>query len=436
MKNKSFISIASLALVLSLSACGGRESKIDLNNLTGISKEEFTYALTQASVNSAKILSMTGDGTRSKDLTKLYTGGLSYLASSEKETISSKLVIGSNYTIDVSGVLKIEKADKSGKNKSETKEEQSYYLLKDPTITDNKNYDLCEYTKSESNGIINEQNVVVTPNIANDGNVNNVFNKFALSNSIICDLLNFSYTEYGKQGDDIIAYKKTTTQSTDSNPLYPNDTTKSVNTVSTAINAIQLSKDSSLGYVLKKFYVNTSLSYVTNFELKQIATPIVVSETSSTATLAYGERVSGRVGTYPVSTEKAKLFISSFAADSPYSLISSNDLNLNDVTAVEKSKNPNYKGTKYVGNLRITNSDSLYLYAFTTNIAIAETTPDYEKYGFSSIDFASIAFDTITDPLINNHKFIKFEKGLYSMTVEFNESNELTKLSISYYGNI
>src|SRR5574344_11901 len=100
MKKRLFTSVALLAMVLTMGACGSNSNKkLDLDNLKGISREEYSTAMAQAAANSRYLSKMSAVVTTEFDNTKLYTGGLSSIANSSSRVEKADVEIGSNYAV-------------------------------------------------------------------------------------------------------------------------------------------------------------------------------------------------------------------------------------------------------------------------------------------------------------------------------------------------
>lgn len=433
MKKRIFTSVALLAMVLTMGACGSNSNKkLDLDNLKGISREEYSTAMAQAAANSRYLSKMSAVVTTEFDNTKLYTGGLSSIANSSSRVEKADVEIGSNYAVYQTASLNVTSSNKTGTVKSESTAIATSYLMKNPNSTASPVlYDMCTEQSMTEDGVTSKTNEVNNEGVATDETVAAFFQVNVVQDIASQGAFTNTYAIQGKQGDAIVAYTKTITSGSEANPLYPGDTTKKISYTETNVKAIKLIKNSKLGYVLDQEYESNTKSYPTNLELEKIASPIITAQESESCEYKYEDLKALTLPSYPAEeVDEPVLVFSTFNKTSPYALVSTASLALANVTDYEKSINKDYNGTKYSGVVKFMASGNYV--SFSTQEATELDTPIYEKYGFGNITASSIVGDTVQDAKIADHNFISVKNGYYSMTVEFDNGGVLKTLSMSY----
>jgi hypothetical protein len=227
-----------------------------------------------------------------------------------------------------------------------------------------------------------------------------------------------------------VATNKTTSAGSISNPLYPNDATKTISSYAVSQEAFSFVKKGTGVYQLTKASEVEKMFVATDFSFNVFSTPAVLQSNATVYSFNYDAKTAGTIPTY-VDSQTLVPVLNTFTPNGNNAVFSSSD-SIEDVTPSYKILNPTFTGFAYEETLSLTSSN---YYAFSTEADSGAPLPTYDKWGYSAIDASSIKYGTIMSAGVSGKDYFAVADGAYSILMLLDNKENFSTVYVTYLGD-
>lgn len=432
--------ILTISLVFGLICLGGC-SKSNANALTGdfasiagddISTNEGNLILSSAQENFPAISKMAMNMLATDDDSSIYNGSLSGLSTYISETSNGVFNSYSNHMLEeTTETTETKKTAPKTLTTSYEKEIERMWAGAPVESSVNGGYSLLEEESSlDKNGnVLTDTFKVANSFFSSAANLDDAWGIYLTRQAGGINQLS-SRGSFIKTSDTEYVFEMTISSLKElSNPLYPSDSTKEIESYDCEEVIFYFSKKTDGGFFFTKVLEIEKRYVLTNFSFEKFKEPMTIFSLRDEIDMAYETKTAGTIPTYKTTASTIpQLYLVAFPTAN-YSTSQFTSSPIYDVTPEYKALNPDFKGYAFDA---IVNLTPLYYYAFSTSADLDASPRIYDKWGFSNIDSAAIKFGTITLADINGENYFRAQSGTYDLRVLLSENETLTYLGVSY----
>jgi hypothetical protein len=437
MKKISYLGLLFLVVAF-LGSCGNTSSNSSETILTPISGEELssdegTLILASATKNVPSLSKMSMTENSLSDDSTIYKGSLSSLSRYDLSILSGSFDSYSNHMLEESEIEN--STNKNGDGLSVSIYENEFVKEWAGNPIDSSLGDV--YSLFEQSGSLNSEGAVETesclvesPAFSLTKKIDATWQRFLTDSlSDICKIT--ESIEYLQINDDqFVAIASAATDSTLSNPLYPNDSSKDIGTRLLSQTIYYFQKDSAGEFWLERVQAEKKKLVFCDFSFNFFSSPTAIESFTEEINLTYGDKIEGEIPT-DLSVGKAPILVLESQTPSGFYPASTGSVYFSDATGSYKLINPSFSGYAYE---EILNLSSPMEYSLTTMENTTANPPVYDEWGYSDVDASSIKFDTITDAKVTGENFFLAQTGMYQVKILLGEDKTLKYFGVTYLG--
>jgi hypothetical protein len=371
----------------------------------------------------------------SHDDTAIYKDGLAEASTNQTATSTGNLTLYSNHMIEEEFATVSDVTFFTGSTISSYSKSEATLWMGDPvdsTLTDVYSLFSENKTTDKDGNVLYDSFAVNRPSFTTIANAENAWGQY------LADLLDGVYStstslDFYQTGDDAyIGEADESSTGTLSNPLYPNDATKTLSTFTFSQTVYSFTQISEGAFHLTGMSQVSKVFVSSDFTQTLLESPAAIASTSIEYVLTYDDITTGTRPTYQDGSDAVSSpMLTLFSVSGTDATFQTNSY-LNDVSASYRLLHPSFEGSAFS---LTTSLSSNMAYAFSDEASVGAATPVYNKWGFADIASASIRYDTITDWELTGGDYFAAVSGRYSIQMLFDSSNALTSISVTYLGD-